>query len=308
MITDTMSKYEIMESLRQEFDNEILPYYNKRIFPRIKSLLQQRCIRENKTITLGWETIESKSLNKFKILKRGSKEGDLPLFVAEFRWNNKKCYGNFFQEGAVSIFQAHCLQRYGERVLHQDIQDISIEDIFYRHILNKPTAYSIVLPTPTHPYSYYYGLANALFLGDYDVQNLDHHFVWCNTCISYNETRYSQMKITQSLHFLQDFVNQVKCDFSNPKYEHKLRRHLKKITTQENKMEELKKFLTTKYLLWQLQCGFKFEFYDHFKTEIDVQIEYLERILKEFNISAKSLSPYSKSHGVAWKGEIDYKP
>ena len=27
---------------------------------------------------------------------------------------------------------------------------------------------------------------------------------------------------------------------------------------------------------------------------------------REFDIAAKSLSPYSKEHGIAWKGEIDY--
>ena len=275
--------------------------------PRLQSLLEQRCKRENKTITIGWESIESKGLNKFRILKRGNKEGHLPLFVVEFRWNNKKCYGNFFQKGGVLIFQSHSLQRYRERVLHQDLQDISLDEVFYKHILNKPDAYSIVLPSPTHPYSYYYGIANALFLGDYDINNIDCNFIWCNTCISYNETRYSQLKITQSLHLLQDFINKVKCDFSDPKNKYDLQHYLKKIKTQEDKMIELKKFLTTKYLLWQLQYSFKFEFYDHFKNEVDVQVEYLERILTELSISAKSLYPYDKSHGVAKKGEIDYK-
>lgn len=54
MILDTMSKYEVMKTLRKEFDEEILPYYYKRILPRIRPLLQQRCQRENRTITLGW--------------------------------------------------------------------------------------------------------------------------------------------------------------------------------------------------------------------------------------------------------------
>ena len=307
MITDSMSKYEVMKTLRKEFDEEILPYYYKKILPRLKALLEQRCKRENKTITLGWESIESKGLNKFRILKRGNKEGHLPLFVAEFRWNNKKCYGTFFQNGAVLIFQAHSLQRYGERVLHQDLQEISLEEVFYKHILNKPNAYSIVLPSPTHPYSYYYGIANALFFGDFDVDNIDCNFIWCNTCISYNETHNSQMKITQSLHLLQDFINKVKYDFGDSKNEYNLRIYLKKIKMQEDKINELKNFLITKYLLWQLQCSFKFEFYNHFKNEVDVQVGYLERILKEFNISAKSLSPYCKTYGVARKGEIEYK-
>lgn len=305
MILDTMSKYEVMKTLRKEFDEEILPYYYKRILPRIRPLLQQRCQRENRTITLGWETVESKGLNTFKILKRGDKEQHLPLFVAEFRWKNKKCYGSFFLEGNVVVFQAHCLQRYSERVLNQDM---SIDEVFYKHILKRPEAYHIVLPTPTHPYSIYFGIANALFLGDYDTEHLESNFSWCNTCISYNETRYSQLRITRSLHLLQEFINTTNKDFSNPKNEKSLRCYIKQIKEQDDKFEKLKEFITTKYLLWKLLFSFNFPFIKdaNVKQEPEEHFNYLECILKEFDIVAKSLSPYSKEHGIAWKGEIDY--
>jgi hypothetical protein len=36
MILDTMSRYEVMASLRKEFDEEILPFYNKVILKKIK--------------------------------------------------------------------------------------------------------------------------------------------------------------------------------------------------------------------------------------------------------------------------------
>ena len=91
MILDTMSKYEVMKALRKEFDEEILPYYYKRILPRIRPLLQQRCQRENRTITLGWETVESKGLNTFKILKRGDKE-TLEEYGVKFRPLKYKIY------------------------------------------------------------------------------------------------------------------------------------------------------------------------------------------------------------------------
>lgn len=299
MILDTMSKFEVMKTLRTEFDGDILPYYNKKILP----LLKQRCQRENRKITLGWETVESKGLNTFKILKRGDKEQPLPLFVSEFRWKDRKCYASFYQEGNVVIYQAHCLQRYRERVLQKDIP---IDDVFYKHILKSPEAYHIVLPTPTHPYSHYLGMANALFLGDYDIEHLDSNFLWCNTCISYNETNYSQMKIMQSLHFLQEFINKTKCDFSISENEDNFKDYLEQIKKNDDKIQELKKFLTIKYLLWKLLFSFNFEFIDHFKNESEEQVEYIERILREFNIIGKSLSPYSKNYGIACKGEIDY--
>ena len=50
MIIDTMSKYEVMKYLREEFDEEIIPFYIKRILPRIKPILQQQGKREKKTI------------------------------------------------------------------------------------------------------------------------------------------------------------------------------------------------------------------------------------------------------------------
>ena len=162
MITDTMTKYEVMKTLRKEFDEEILPFYRKNIFPQLRSLLQQRCQREKKTINLGWTTKKSSNNTEFKILKCGNAKGDLPLFVCEFRWQNKFCLGNFFPEGNVVIYQAHSLQRYAERVLQKEM---SIKDVFYKYIAkNQREAYHIVLPTPTHQFSYYFGMAILVFL------------------------------------------------------------------------------------------------------------------------------------------------
>ena len=184
MITNTMSKYEVMEQLRKEFDEEILPTYYKRILPSIKPLLYRRCQRENKTISLGWETIKSKNLNIFKILKRGNKEGDIPLFVAEFRWNNKLCFAHFAPQRSVIVYQAHCLLRYAERVLKQEFDATRV---FYYHIVKRQFgAYRIVLPTRTHKHSFYFGIAKALFLGDFDDENPKDNFIWLNTCISYD--------------------------------------------------------------------------------------------------------------------------
>jgi len=305
MIIDSMSKYEVMSSLRKEFDEEILPFYKKVVFPKLNNVLAPRCKREKKTINLGWLEKPSKNLTLFKILQRGTINGPEPLFVSEFRWNNKLCYGNFFQEGNVVVYQAHCLERYAERVLQRKMPT---DQVFYKHILKcQDEAFHIVLPTPSHPFSYYYGMANALFLGDYDNEHLDDNFLWCNTCISYNETRYSQLRITKSLLLIQDFVRKVKYDFCNIENEQYLQKYLKQYENDDEKMQELKDFFIRKYLLWKLHLSFNFDFTEHFRSEVDENISYIERQLKEFNIIPQSLSPYSKNHGIAWRGEIDYR-
>lgn len=305
MITDTMTKHEVMNALRKEFDIEILPYYYKSIFPRLKSAIHQRCLREKKSITLGWETKETSSHNVFKILKRGDNESDKPLFVCEFRWNGKLCYGNFFKEQSVIIYQSHSLQRYAERVLNHNIE---IKNVFYEHIVKKQnSAFNIVLPTPTHKFSHYFGLANALFLGDFDERNPKTPFLWVNTCISYNEARYSQSRIMKSLHELQQFVENEGEDLTKIENKNQLNRYIKKYTGNYDKIERLKKFLTQKYLLWKLFLHYNFPFTELFKDEIDLTLNNLEEYMLRLEISPKSLSPFSKTYGIAWKGEIDYQ-
>lgn len=303
MILDTMSKYEVMKSLRKEFDEEILPYYNKIILPHIRSLLQSKCQREDRTISLGWVTKKSKGLNTFKILKRGNKEEHLPLFVAEFRWNNKLCFAYFAPKGNVVVYQSHCLLRYSERVLKQDYDAASV---FYNHIVKRQLgAFRIVLPSKTHKHSYYFGIAKALFLGDYDEEHPKENFTWLNTCISYDDARYSQYRIMQSLHDMQSFIETTQ-DFSDPANKVHFEKYLKKHKNDKDKLKAVIKFITQYYLLLQLHLSFNFTFTEVFREEIDARLKHLEHFLSLFNIEVSSLSPFSKNHGIAWKGEIDY--
>ena len=305
MITDSMTKYEVMTSLRKEFDSEVLPYYHKVILPQLKSELYTRCQREQRTVNLGWIDKITSNLSKFRILKRGNVEGDLPLFVCEFRWQNKQCYGNFFPEGAVVVYQAHCLQRYAERVLRTKKE---IGQIFYGQIVkNQNSAFNIALSTPTHQNSHYFGLANALFLGDFDIEHPKSRHLWCNTCISYNEARYSQSRIMKSLHEMQSFVEKVRCDYSRQENDAKLHEYIKKNQGSPENIAQLCKFLTQKYLLWKLHLSLNLSFTEFFIAEIRSAVIYIENELKQFGINPNELSPYSKSHGIAWKGEIDYK-
>lgn len=304
MIIDTLSKYEVMAQLRKEFDEEILPYYYRKIKPRIKNIIKPQSQREKKTITLGWETIESKGKNLFKILLRGNSTDDLPLFVAEFRWKNKLCFGNFFLEGNVVVYQAHSLARYAQRILKNELD---VSKVFYNHILRRQAeAFHIVLPTRTHKYSIYFGIAKALFLGNFDEGHPKTTYIWLNTCISYDEAKYSQYRIMQSLHELQKYIESNKYNFSDPKNKEQLQEYIKKNAIDENKIKNLSRFLSQYYLLLQLHLDFKFSFTDIFKNEIDLRLEYLKEALNLLGISTNSLSPYSKIHGIAWKGEIDY--
>ena len=50
MILDTMTKSEVMRSLRKEFDNEVYPYFEKRI-PKYKASLRAKAQRNKGTIT-----------------------------------------------------------------------------------------------------------------------------------------------------------------------------------------------------------------------------------------------------------------
>lgn len=185
MIVDSMTKYEVMSSLRKEFDEYIFPYYTRKIFPKLQASLSQKCMREK-----------------------------------------RKCYANFFKEGYIVVYPAHCLQRYSERVLKDNLD---IEVVFKNHLIKRQeSAFNIVLPTPTHKYSQYVGFADALFLGDFDEKHPKTSFLWLNTCISYDETGYSQSKIMKSLHEMQKYVNGVKIDFSDIKNKKVLQQYIKK--------------------------------------------------------------------------------
>lgn len=65
MILDTMSKHEVMRSLRYDFDNEVLPYYNTKLRPKVQSLVRTKSEREKRTINLGWETYMTKNNTTF---------------------------------------------------------------------------------------------------------------------------------------------------------------------------------------------------------------------------------------------------
>ena len=306
MIIDSMTKFEVMNTLRKEFDEEVLPYYKKEIRPELKkSIFSQDC-KENVSINFGEKEFVSSQNNTFRIIFKASKINEETMFYFKFRWRNKgTCYANFFRDKNVVVYQEHCLERYAERVLHEVMTPL---DVFINHIIIKQkSSFNITLPTPTYPQSQYFGLADALFLGDFDLEHPKEKYLWLNTCISLNETHYSQSKILDSLWELQSFVSKNENDYADPKNTEELETYLKRYRFNAVKREELRKFLTQKYLLWKLHLSFNFDFTELFRDEIKEHLTHIEKYLKNLNVNYQSLTPFSKSHGIAWKGEIDYR-
>lgn len=305
MIVDSMSKYEVMDELRNDFNSEVKPYYNNNLRKRIQPLIRTRAQREKTVVTLGWDDYSTKKGNAFKILKRGDANGDLPEFMAEFSWNNTKCYALFFRQNSVVVFQKHCLDRYAERVLNKEMQAKEVVKYISKYL---NSGFHIVLPTPTHPYSIYFSVANALFLGDYeDLEGKfkDRSYNWLNTCISLKEAHTTQKGIMRSLANMQEYTNLIGFNPIDDKVLYTQRR--KGLVKTDNDKERLIEFFKNYYMLYQLFLMSKLPFEDIFNDEIEVDMDFLKNELAGFSVPVEGLSPYGKKHGFAFRGEIDYK-
>lgn len=304
MVVDSMSKYEVMDELRNDFDSEVKPYYDNNLRKRIQPMIRSKAQREKSVVILGWEKYSTKKGNTFNILKKGDAYGDLPEFLAEFTWNNTKCYALFFQDKNVTVFQNHCLERYAERVLHKECQT---KEVIKQISKNMNSGFHIVLPTPTHPYSIYFVVANALFLGDYeDLEGKykDRAYNWLNTCISLREAHATQRGIMRSLANMQDYTNSIGF---NPIEKNKLYdQKLKALVKTDEERERLIEFFKNYYMLYQLLLLSKLPFEAYFKDEIDKHMSFLKKELARFSVPVESLSPYGKKYGFAFRGEIDY--
>lgn len=310
MIVDTMTKTEVMRSLQKEFREEILPFYNrsvleikKNILPRIQRTGKSEKIQRSK---------DSSGKNTFMVIIDVSKEGHNMCSYCIFFWRGKKCYANFFYDNDVIVYQKHCLERYAERVLGR--KDLLSDDVFKKYLFNRQnSAFQISLQAPKRERCQYFGLADALFLGDYDeptMENKKECFHWYNTCISLKEAHITQTGILQSLSLMQKFVQDLGF---NPIYSKLKNKSAKKdlekyINKGDDKKQSYIEYLKRMYMLHQLQLSLEFPWIELYKEEIDIQMNEISSTLAKYGINSSSLSPFGKKVGFAIKGEINYIP
>ena len=310
MITDSMTKKEIMLSLQKELREEIVPYYNNVIAKRLEREFLPVVQRTGKSIKKSFEKMSS-GLNTFYIDCTVAKNGHNANIYCSFIWKEKKCYASFFDKETVVVYQKHCLERYAERVLNKN--DIKAEDVFKKVLLNKQeSAFQIVLQAPKRVRCRFYGLADALFLGDVDEptkDNMNDYLYWYNTCLSLKETRKTQSGILYSLATMQAFVkslgfNPLEITVSDKDRKREIDTFIR---ASETNKQNYTIFLKQSFMLYQLQLSLNFPWINLYINDINSHMEKISLELKKYGINTASLSPYGKDVGFAIKGEIDYR-
>lgn len=303
MIVDSMTKLEVMKSLRKDFDTEAKPYFDKK-WKMVVSALRTEVMRKKQTVRREYEFVTSTNVKFYCLfVAKSIKTDPSHEFVVEFDWNKRHCYASFYEEGGITILQGHCLDRYLERVLKKNIPK---RELFYKHLLSsQESAFEIVLPTPTHEFSKYYGFADALFLGDFDPGIINSGIIggWYNTCISLKEAGPTQSKLLNTLQSLQSFVKRLSY---NPISNKGLSATHKRACAEDMKLrEDLIDFYKKSYMLLLLheKCNFWFT---KLEDEFADYKSFLEEELTSLGIEPFLLSPYSVTDGIALEGELDY--
>lgn len=308
MIIDTMTKTEVMLSLLKEFKEEIVPLYSKAqkelersILPKVQRTGKDEIIAKEK---------ESLGRNVFHIIFKVTKNGYQMNAYCEFLWHWRHCYATFFKDNTIVVYQKHCLERYAERVLNKDV---ATDIVFKKYLFdNQDGAFQISLQSPNRERCQFFGLADALFLGDYDEptkENLDVNLHWYNTCISLKETHVSQTGILRSLSLMHKFVKDLGF---NPIDSTNMDKKSKRILASYIKKSEVNKaayveFLKRTYMLHQLQLSLYFPWIDLYMDAINSCMKMISTELAKYCVNTAFLSPFSKEVGFAIKGEINYK-
>ena len=309
MIIDTMTKTEVMLSLQKELKEEVLPYYNQVVVRRLEKELLPMVQRSGRPVKKSYEK-KTSGLNTFYLGCTVTKGGHNLDIYCSFSWHGKQSFANFFSTSdSVVVFQKHCLERYAERVLGQE--GIAPDVIFKKFLLNKQdSAFLIALQAPKRERCMFYGLADALFLGDYDEptpENKERYLYWYNTCISLKEAHATQSGILHSLALMQKYVKDLGFNPLDTYLSKEQKKILKDVRTSETKSVSYIEFLKRTYMLHQLQLSLNFPWIDLYINDIISRMERLSHELGKYGINTASLSPYGKEVGFAIKGEIDYR-
>lgn len=309
MIVDSMSKREVMEYIRKEYNSTILPHFHNRL-KLYRTRIYPVCQRgKQKKATLPWEIVLSKDRTMFHLHVFGDKENIDTLTVAEFNWQSQHCFA-YIKHGLMIVFSEHALRRFEERVLESNRFFCKEFNHLHRVLLKYiPLSYRTILPSPTHPLCYYFVVLNALFLGDFDEAAFDpdqsEGEIWLNTCISLKEAGVSQKGIQKTLSLMPFYIKGIGFNpFENPS------EHFARVKsfyfTGDKKWIDVLSLSKSVYLIDKL---FLMMDLPVSKTIIDVinsEMKYAGALLNMGDIDYRKLSPYG-SNGIAIRGELDYK-
>lgn len=310
MITDSMTKTEVMLFLQREFKKDILPFFNKTIVKMAEQTILPKVKISGKSKTFTKDKLSSSNI-RYHIVCKVTKERPYMITYNEFLWRGKHCYANYFEDDTIVVYQAHCLERYAERVLNNS--QVVSKEVFLKYLANnQDSAFFIHLQSPKRERCLFLGLANALFLGDYDEptkESLDYNLYWYNTCISIKEAHITQSGILHSLSLMQKFVinvgfNPLKIKPIDKDKKKELKSYIKSSKANEDNYIH---FLKRTYMLYQLQLSLNFPWIGLYKDKNDADMNKISAELAKYNVRTDSLSPFDIKEGFAIEGEINYR-
>lgn len=309
MIVDTMSKQEVMDYIRKEYNVTILPYFFKHL-KLYESKIYPACQRgKQKKVSLPWVSILSKDRTQFHLQVFGDKKHIDTLTIAEFYWQNQHCFV-YIKHGLMIVFSEHALRRYEERVMECDKDTrIIARQTFSRLLKYIPLSYRTILPSPTHPLCYYFVVLDALFLGDFDEAafnpNQSEGQIWLNTCISLKEAKTSQKGILNTLSLMPYHIKHI--EFNPFDYEY-ISKTEKEYDPGPDKKYWSSVLCLSKsvYLINKLFVMMDLPVPKLVNDCYYSVMRYAGALLKMGGIDVSKLTPYGKD-GIAIRGELDFK-
>ena len=304
MIIDTMSKTEVMRSIREEFDTHCYPIFSDKLY-KYRDIAFKQIGRTNKAVRKTFLYPTPNGL-EFELQLTITKIQYKALFYLPFYWRGRYCYATLSDERAVDVFQSHALARYSERILDDNNSVFGLKGIVETIAPKMGNCFSIVLPTPTHTLSQYFAAASALFLGDYDPKITD-RFYWHNTCISPREMGQSQYCIVRTLNELASAIDKTGINpflTESPEdiSEKQMAEYLMKQPDYEKEYVDL---LQKEYLLFSL--GKEFSLPEKLTIETAPVIQNLENKLRHYGILPTEYLQSKRQIVEQMASEIEYR-
>ena len=277
MIVDSMSKTEVMRSIRTAFDAYCYPAFKANL-KRYKDIGLKQI---GHSIKKTFHYLTPKDL-EFETQLTITTTGYQVQFYSTFHWRNRTCYAVLTDNNSVDVFQSHALDRYNERLLHAT--GYENKRVFESITRKMDNCFSIILPSPTHPLSQYLVIGGALFLGDYDPDLTD-RFFWHNTCISPKEMGCSQSVIVQLLNKLATGMNRLGFNPLLPKSPEEDILLTRGLPDRNPHLEnELTELLKNELLLLSLVDVDEFKLPDSLIIDSHLDIEHIKVLLSHYDV------------------------